>query len=102
MDSAGQGVTGSVTYSPATRTAALAPASALAYGETYTARLTRTIRTTGGATLGADFAWHFGVERAPISYNRLPLIFKGTQRAVTSLHGARAARFGAASCEDRM
>ena len=76
VDSAGQGVTGSVTYSPATRTAALAPASALAYGETYTARLASTIRTAGGAPLGADFAWRFRVEQAPITYLRLPLILK--------------------------
>ena len=76
VDSAGHKVPGTVTYSPAARTAALAPAGVLAYGETYIAHLARTIRTTGGAALSADFAWRFTVERAPISYSRLPLILR--------------------------
>ena len=47
--------------------------AALAYGKPYTARLAGTIRTTGGAALGADHVWQFTVEPL-FRYTRLPLI----------------------------
>ena len=72
-DGVGQPVAATVAYAAATRTATLQPAHALTYGKTYTARLAGTIRTTGGAALGADYVWHFTVEPL-IRYTRLPLI----------------------------
>jgi len=72
-DGAGQPVAATVGYAAATRTATLQPAHALAHGMTYTARLASTIRTTGGAALGADYVWHFTVEPL-IRYTCLPLI----------------------------
>jgi hypothetical protein len=72
-DGAGQPVVATVAYTAATRTPALQPAHALMHGKTYTARLAGTIRTMGGAALGADYVWQFTVE--PLIRNtHLPLI----------------------------
>ncbi len=79
-EAGGQAVAGTVTYDAARRTASFVPAGPLTYGQGYTARLAGSIKDTGGRSLGTDVVWRFRVERAPISYNRLPLIMK-TQAA---------------------
>jgi hypothetical protein len=56
---AGNAVTASVTYDATSRTATLKPASALAAGASYTARLTTAVQSSDGTPLPAAVTWTF-------------------------------------------
>ena len=55
----GGAVAGSIAYNAASREATLTPSSPLAYGTTYTARLTTDVRGTDGNALSAPVVWSF-------------------------------------------
>ncbi len=59
LTSGAGGVTGTVTYSPATRTAIFYPSGSLLPGTTYTATLTTSLRDQAGNALGAPYVWSF-------------------------------------------
>jgi hypothetical protein len=57
--SGGPAVTATVTYDPATKTATLTPASALAPTTNYTATVAGSVRNSDGMTMGTPFTWSF-------------------------------------------
>jgi hypothetical protein len=59
VDANGGPVPASVSYDEASASALLTPSQPLEAGESYTAALTTAIKSTGGADLGAPFAWSF-------------------------------------------
>ena len=52
-------VAGAIAYDAASRTATLTPSAPLAYGTTYTARLSTDVRGTDGNSLSAPLSWTF-------------------------------------------
>jgi methionine-rich copper-binding protein CopC len=59
------GVTGSVTYDPATRTATLKPAKALDFFHSYTATVTTGVKSLGNVPMAANYTWTFLTNGAP-------------------------------------
>jgi hypothetical protein len=53
------GITGAVTYDPATRTATFAPSVSLLSGTAYTATLSQALLDQGGIALSAPYSWSF-------------------------------------------
>ncbi len=60
-----EGVTGSVTYDPATRTATLRPDKQLEFFHKYTATVTTGVKSLGGIPMAANFTWSFLTNGAP-------------------------------------
>lgn len=56
------GVTGTVSYDPATFTATFTPDADLDQNTTYTVTVTQEIQSTGGAPMDADYTWSFTTE----------------------------------------
>jgi uncharacterized repeat protein (TIGR03803 family) len=59
------GVTGTVTYDPSTRTATFTPSAGLSYGITYTATITTGVKDSTGDTLPQNYTWTFTTAAAP-------------------------------------
>lgn len=53
------GITGSVTYNPSTRTATFIPSSQLLPGTTYTATISTSLKDQAGNSPGAPYSWSF-------------------------------------------
>jgi PKD repeat protein len=64
---AGSGVSGTVTYDPATYTATFTPEAVLAYNHTYTATLSTTITDFAGNPLAEPYTWSFTAEPTPVA-----------------------------------
>jgi methionine-rich copper-binding protein CopC len=60
-----EGVTGSVTYDPVTRTASLRPAKSLEFFHKYTATVTTGVKSLGGVPMAANFTFSFLTNGAP-------------------------------------
>ena len=58
-DSAGNAVSGTVSYDDATRTAKFTPSSPLDFGKTYTATIAATVKDAVGNAMGNDYSWSF-------------------------------------------
>jgi hypothetical protein len=59
------GVTGTVTYDAASRTATFMPAAPLAFGTTYTATMTTQVKDLAGNAMAANQVWTFTTRAAP-------------------------------------
>jgi hypothetical protein len=60
-----EGVTGSVTWDPVTRTASLKPDKPLDFFHKYTATVTTGVKSLGGTPMVANFTWSFLTNGAP-------------------------------------
>jgi Domain of unknown function (DUF4082)/Bacterial Ig-like domain len=61
----GSSVPASLSLDSGAQVATLTPDAALGFGTTYSARLERTIATSGGSSLGAPFTWSFTTAACP-------------------------------------
>ena len=59
------GVTGTVSYDPATKTATYTPSAILNYATTYTATVIKDVKDLAGNPMESDFVWSFTTAPAP-------------------------------------